>query len=407
MSKIPIKPRIYIMMKHKRKTSFVPLVFVPIIVAAGLGISLVCFTNIFFHQLNLLVFVCFAFYTFFTTSKIKKSEIKNLAMLDFIDQFIISLSIHKTLLATMQSVEELCDELVKKELASFTQGEALEKIEFLSHFFKHTIYEAFLDIVKTYFEQGGEILQASTALLKEVAETRTKALSIKQLNQQKLAELISGWIFVFLIIIMLRFVVSDIYQQLLLNLSFVYGLQAFIILIIFSFIIYFRIVLTSFTDTVYKVKVTEKYIPVQQFVKTFSLFRMNLIGERNIYKSLEKTANFSEGVISHHLLTLVGELKVSTGLSPFVNFAEKFKEPIVKHIMINVYQMMVEGGDIGTLYEFNYLFDRLYELDSQITFNAVKRKHENLSQMPLLGSGLLVLLIMAGVIGMLGNFLYV
>ena len=117
----------------------------------------------------------------------------------------------------MNSVEELSEANIKSELKSFTENEPLEKLDYLGHYFGHPIFNAFLDIVHTYLEQGGDILKSSSALLKEVAETRANRISIKQLHERKLAELIVGWCFVLMIIVMLRFVISDIYQSLLDN----------------------------------------------------------------------------------------------------------------------------------------------------------------------------------------------
>ena len=44
---------------------------------------------------------------------------KKVMVLNFIDQFIISLSIHKTLLASVKSVEELSEIAIKKGIGKF------------------------------------------------------------------------------------------------------------------------------------------------------------------------------------------------------------------------------------------------------------------------------------------------
>ena len=391
----------------KSKFDASALLLVLLIALLGLAISFLCFSTMLFHQINLGLFTVFGIYCALQNKKIANNENKKVMMLNFIDQFIISLSIHKTLLASVKSVEELSEIAIKRELASFSDGEPWEKIDYLSQYFNHNIYEAFLDIIKTYLEQGGEILKSSSALLKEVGEERANMIKIKQLHSQKLAELIIGWAFVFLIIGMLRFVVSAIYQSLLLNNTFVYGLEFFIIFILVSFVFYFKIVFSTQVEPIKKITTKNKYIPVTEFVKTFALFRMNLGGSGNIYKTLEKTANYSQGLMAQELLQLVGELKTNTNLTPFIKFASRFKEPLVKHILINIYQMMINGGDPSTLFEFNYLFDRLYELNAETIFTGIKRKYENLAQMPMMGSGILVMLIMVGVVGLLGNMLYV
>ena len=180
---------------------------------------------------------------------------------------------------------------LKRELASFSDG----KIDYLSQYFNHNIYEAFLDIIKTYLEQGGEILKSSSALLKEVG----RANMLKQaITQPKITELI-GWLGYWMLI------VSAIYQSLLLN--NLCG-EFFIIFILVSFVFYFKIVSTQ-VEPIKKITTKNKYIPVTEFVKTFALFRMNLGGSGNIYKTLEKTANYSQGLMAQELLQLVRGVK--------------------------------------------------------------------------------------------------
>lgn len=395
-------------MKHKKQTvrHFSILIFFATLMI-GLLMSFLIFSKIYYHQINLVVFSFFGFLFAYKQHHLHLKAKKMASMLNFVDQFIITLSIHKTILATMNSVEELSEANIKSELKSFTENEPLEKLDYLGHYFGHPIFNAFLDIVHTYLEQGGDILKSSSALLKEVAETRANRISIKQLHERKLAELIVGWCFVLMIIVMLRFVISDIYQSLLDNPIFTYGLQAFLVLILMSFVGYFRIVMATEKRKSRKMKKTDKWIPVHEFVQTFSLFRMNLTGTGNVYKTLERTANFSHGTMNVYLYELVGQLKNSTSINPFISLASHFKEPLVKHILINIYQLMINGGDSAMLFEFNYLFDRLYELNSVALYEEVKRKHETLAQLPMLGSGLLVMLIMVGVIGLLGSVMYV
>ncbi len=395
-------------MKKTKKSLINSQTILLVLVTTVLGafLSYLSFDRMLYYQINTGLYFVFSIYFSSVQNAIKRSQKRRQSMLNFIDQFIITLSIHKTLRVTLKSVEEVCDEEIRQELVSFQDGEPQEKLEYLSHYFSSYIYEAFLDIINTYLEAGGNILQASSILLKEVAEERTRLMKTKQIHLQKFAELIVAWVFVFFIIALMRYIVSDIYLTLLDNPIFINGLIGFNVFILSSFVVYYTIVLQNEVRKKTP-KHTSKYLPVEDFVRTFTLFRMSMYPSSNVYKTLEKTASLSQGPMSIHLLNLVGELKVTTSIAPFLTLSEKFNEPLVRHILIHIYQMMVNGGDSTMLFEFNYLFDRLYELNSDRLIHRLKRQYENLAQMPMIGSGMLVMLIMVGIIGLLGSFLYV
>lgn len=377
------------------------------ILFVGVILSWITFANVQLTLLNAIIFAVFSLIFLMGQAKIHRHKHLKLMMLDFIDQFIIALSVHKTLLATLQSVVELSDERIKNEINAIGEVDPLQKLEYLETLFKDNIYQAFLTNIKAHNEQGGDVLQATSVLLKEVAEERGLIIKNQQLINQKLIELLTGWFFVFLIILMLRFAVTDIYQNLLKNNIFVYGLQAFIFLILISLIIFNYVALMVYLPK--KASKTKKntYISTNSFVELFTLFRISLSGGTNVYKTLEHVATLSEGPISQALLTLLANIKSNGNVSPFIEFSRRFNEPLVKHMLINMYQMMVNGGDVNILYEFNYLFDRLYEVNAHKNYRQSQRSFENITQLPMLGAGLLVILIMVGVIGLLGTMLYV
>lgn len=399
---------IYIVMKKKiKKRSFEPIIQILSILLVGAIISYVTFVDLKMLVINLIVFSIFAYFYIERSVKASGIETTKLIMLTFIDQYIASLSVHKTVLAAFNNTLEVSDVRIKNELMSFTEVDPLEKIEFLASIFTANIYQSFIKNVKTYNEIGGDILLSSSFLLKEIAEERTLIMKNRQLTSQTLIELLTGWFFVFLIVLMLKFAVTDIYHQLLMNPIFSYGLEAFILLILVSVFMHKYVTSQMYLEKKVKRQKKVKYISINDFVESFSYFRINLSSGTNVYKSLEMTAMQSQGEIGQELYHLINEIKVRQNVTPFIDFSARFNDPLVKHIMINIYQMMINGGDSSLLFEFNHLFDRIYETNASLNYQHLKQSYENINQMPMLGSGVLVILIMAGVIGLLGTMLYV
>lgn len=395
------------MNKKTHKLSLEPVIQFLTILLLGLSISYVTFDDQGLMLLNLFVFSFFAFFYIQRSLKAKAIENTKLMMLTFIDQFIASLSVHKTLLAAFNNTLEVSDERIKNELRTFSEVDPLEKIEYLASIFKANIYQSFIKNIRTYSEIGGDILLMSSFLLKEVAEERTLMMKYRQLTNQTFIELLTGWFFVFLIILMLKFAVSDIYLQLLMNPIFTYGLEMFILLILASVYMHKYVTSQIYMEKKIRRRKKMKHLSINDFVESFSYFRNNLSSGTNVYKSLEMTATQSQGDIGQELFHLINEIKIQQNVTPFIHFSSRFNDPLVKHIMVNIYQLMINGGESSLLFEFNHLFDRIYETNTALNYHHLKQHYENINQMPMLGSGILVILIMAGVIGLLGTMIYV
>lgn len=371
----------------------------------GLVTSVLTFNGVFHHQIMLCLFLGFGLIFTGYNRKLKSSHDKRISMFDFIDQFILSLSVHKTMINALASVYEISDKTIKKELDSFLDGEGLEKIEYLAQYFNHPMYEGFLDIIRLYLIEGGNIVNSSSILMKEIAEERSFLMRTNHLHQVKLVELVISWLFVFLVVIMLRLSVSEMYQNLLKSDFFVIGLFVFFILILLSITFHSHVSFSIYQ--LEKKGAKNKQLETKDFVETFTFFRMGLHGGTNVFVALDKVATNTRGPIVDELLILTSTLKTNVSVLPFITFAENFREPLVKHILINIYQLMVNGGDASILFEFNYLFDRLNEINSESSYRAITKRYENIAQIPMVGTGLLVILIMAGVISILGMYMYV
>src|SRR5574344_1505070 len=95
---------IYIVMKKKiKKQSLEPIIQFLLILLVGAIISYVTFVDQRMLVINLIVFSIFAYFYIERSIKAAGIESTKLIMLTFIDQYIASLSVHKTVLAAFNN----------------------------------------------------------------------------------------------------------------------------------------------------------------------------------------------------------------------------------------------------------------------------------------------------------------
>lgn len=159
--------------------------------------------------LGFLVAVVFALYFLtFGAKRFKKwkKEVEDHHLcFNFINSFIISINIKKTLSGAFESNAILMEQSSILELDSISHLDAMQKIEYLEKHFKFHIYKLFVEIIKLYDEQGGDILKMSDNLIKTTRREEEYVISIAQKSKRKLFEIIILWMFTFLILLFVRF----------------------------------------------------------------------------------------------------------------------------------------------------------------------------------------------------------
>lgn len=132
---------------------------------------------------------------------------------NFINNFIIALSVRESIHGAFENVNEIMDEEYKKEIGGLIELNDHEKLDYLKKFYKYHIYELFLDILNIYLDRGGDILYLSESLIEECHSQESLINETKAIGKKKLIEFITLWGFVLLILGVLRFALNDFYQQ--------------------------------------------------------------------------------------------------------------------------------------------------------------------------------------------------
>lgn len=350
--------------------------------------------------INVALAVLFVVIVNFKVSKEINKINKQMMLFDFVENFILSLSIFKTVLATKEDVYKLAHFQIKKELDLIKHLDVIEQLQYLRQLFDNRLYDVFLNTIIFYNEQGGDILSISELLLKEVQRRRANIITKEKYAKTNLFTLMSNWSFVFLIVLALRFAISSFYMEFLNDFTFVIGLHLFILMFYYS--------LYNFVVVKYKAKKTAKNtISASDFSESFTYFRIILETNTNVYTALKSTKAYLNGKIHDQFNQLVNEIEYDDTIRPFVKFSINFKSPILRHICIMIYQFAVTGGNNKLFYEFNYLFNEMASSTQLEEREMFKKSFEKTNLIPLLATGLIMLIMMLSVLKIIGGVLNV
>jgi hypothetical protein len=132
---------------------------------------------------------------------------------DFINSFIISLSVKNSLLEAFEGATINASGHFKEEINHIEQLESLEKINYLSRYFSFDIYQMFLNIVSTYLDQGTNILKMSDLLLQELTRIENSQIEYDSQSKRKMVEFVTLWFFTYVILIFVRVALSEFYSR--------------------------------------------------------------------------------------------------------------------------------------------------------------------------------------------------
>lgn len=207
-------------------------------ISISLVLSIICYlttANIIFA---VLVLVLFSLYYFLFARKYFKKYLSVIRRVHscyfFINSFIVTMSVKESYEEGYNSGLRINDQqlhLYAKELVDLSD---YEKVKYLRSYFNLSIYKMFLNILEVYQDQGGNILSMSDNLIREA--TRVEKTTIESANSgiKHLVEFIVLWTLSFVILLFMRFGISDLYSKMLNDATFAPLIFVFFLLCLIS-----------------------------------------------------------------------------------------------------------------------------------------------------------------------------
>lgn len=204
-------------------------------------VSYIATTNYIIAGLLFVISILYFSFRVKTILKKHKERVNNIHLAyQFINNFIISLSIHKNVETASKVTIENFDPNFMERVGDISELSFYERTQYLSKIFKMKAYCLFLTIVEIYQDNGGDILNMSSYLLNKVQSIEGYILSSENYNKKKLVEFIILWSFSIGIIVFLRFALRDFFPYLIKSNIYCWGIFLFFILILASIEVFSR-----------------------------------------------------------------------------------------------------------------------------------------------------------------------
>ena len=146
----------------------------------------------------------------FSNYKLLTSRFKS--CYQFINSFIISLSIKATIPGAFESTLLSVEDDLKEEIEGIAHLNDMEKLDYLKKHYHFHIYELFLNVVTLYEDRGGNILDMSTYLISESHNQNEYLIRCESMSLRKWVEFGILWFLSLAIMIILRFALSQFFD---------------------------------------------------------------------------------------------------------------------------------------------------------------------------------------------------
>lgn len=139
------------------------------------------------------------------------------------------------------------------------------------------------------------------------------------------------------------------------------------------------------------------------FVELFNFFRIYIHNGFSVYSALKEIKNFANPGLNSKLETLIEEIDHDKTVTPFIRFAHSFNELIIEEMMISIYQMVDDGNNSRYLSQFELIFDKFSSITHEKELKNKENKLSSSSYGPLIGSGVLIIMITVGILTIIGG----
>lgn len=152
----------------------------------------------------------------------------------FVNNFVVSLSIKESLSAAFESVIGYGGDSFKEVLSTINDLPEMDKLKYLQKYFKFHVYKLFIDLLDVFIEEGGDVIKMSQYLINDMRMIEEYIIQTETMTKRKAFEFITLWAFSLIILVSLRFALSQFYSYIIDNIFYLGGIIIFFIFILLS-----------------------------------------------------------------------------------------------------------------------------------------------------------------------------
>ena len=135
-----------------------------------------------------------------------------------------------------------------------------------------------------------------------------------------------------------------------------------------------------------------------EFIYFIQYLEIFLSNGYNVYSSFIAIKSFMSYWMQDRIDELTLAIDQDKTIAPYINFSKNFKTPIVSNVMMNIFYMFNQGEDVKKLEQFDLLFIRFFENHQELETIKTKKSMDNLSIFPLIGAGIITIMLIVGVV---------
>lgn len=185
-----------------------------------------------------------------------------------------------------------------------------------------------------------------------------------------------------------------------------------VLIVIFGhlFLIMILLIILSIFNFIYfnRYSLLKKRLESQRlhdFVSLFTYFNIYINNGINIYTALQYICDFSSTYIKEKMELLLFEIDNDKSVSPFIHFAKNFNSLLIEQMMLSVYQMIDQGNEGSYLMQFQTIFAKISDEEHRKEIFEKTRKIDSLSAAPLIGAGMITIIITIGLVTIIGGII--
>ena len=190
----------------------------------GIALSSICFISTQNLISTALIGVVTLIYFFVYVNKVIKNKDEKVNRFQdcyqFINNFLIALSIKGHISGALASALESQNEETNDLVKSVDSNDPMEKVIYLKDYFKFDIYSLFVDLIKVFNDEGGDIIQMSRYLLNQIREDEEYIVNAERMNKKALVEFVILWSFALCILVILKYSLSDFFTHIVKNIFY-------------------------------------------------------------------------------------------------------------------------------------------------------------------------------------------
>lgn len=145
----------------------------------------------------------------------------------------------------------------------------------------------------------------------------------------------------------------------------------------------------------------------EEFVTMINYFQIFITNNYNVYQTFQKLTEYASPWMSEQIHNLLSDIDNDKSVKPFSDFSKKFKTALAGNIMLSIYQMVDVGENTDQMMQFTLLFNQLSNSSQTTQIEKVEKRMAGLSTFPLVGAGIITVLLAMGIISIVGDIINV